>query len=131
MKNLLIIQGLAIIVIFIGIFGAIACSPGTTTIINNTTVATTSSTPILITTQPSNNLQEANSEVAAVMTANQGYFAEHGTFAANSTQLISYLNQAPDAVYAFNESTGAITNVINGTGITKGLQWDSAAQQWK
>jgi hypothetical protein len=130
-------KAIGVIVIVITLIGMIACS--TTTIINTTTVVPTStvtvsnnSSTVTLTTTHIGQLNAANSEVAAVLTANQAYAAENGgKFAPNSNKLLQYLTSLPDAIYFFNENTGSITSAVNGTGITKNLQWDSTTQRWK
>ena len=105
---------ISLIMIGIVLIGTVACSGTTTTIINNTTVIPTSTINTKSTTTTHSELvAEANSELAAIMTANQAYSAENGgEFAPNSNKLLSYLTNLPDAIYFFNENTGIITSVM-------------------
>jgi hypothetical protein len=127
-----------VIILFVFIligFGACSSQSEVTTTVNTTTNESTSTT----TTSVSNStksffeiLAAANAEVASVKIANQAYAAEHeGKYASNSSQLTKYLKGTLDATYSFNADTGAITNAVNGSGITKAFHWDSTSQQWQ
>ncbi len=124
-------------ILFILLIGAGACSAEsrvTTTVDNTTNISTTTVvTSGQTATKPLFEiLAAANAEVASVKIANQAYATEHnGKYASSSSQLIQYLKGTPDATYYFNTDSGAITKVVNGSGITKTFQWDAMTQMWK
>ena len=79
----------------------------------------------------SGTLNAANSEVQQVKTAATAYLAEHDDWPATSALVVTYLDKAPKATYAFNTTSGSIlaTGTSPGTWGTD-IQWDEPAQKW-
>ena len=79
----------------------------------------------------SGTLNAANSEVQNVKTAATGYLAENDNWPTTSDNVVTYLDKAPKATYAFNTTSGSIlaTGTSPGTWGTD-IQWDEPAQKW-
>ncbi|MBN1366529.1 MAG: type II secretion system protein [Dehalococcoidales bacterium] len=82
----------------------------------------------------SGSVAAANSEVASVMTANQGYASEHnGAFSTSSDTLTTeeYLNSSLKAVYTMDANTSKVTAVAKkGTGWSN-IVFNLVTQQWE
>ena len=127
--------GIIFLFVILMSIGACTSEPSVTTATNENTV-TSSSTVVSSQSNSTRSILEilaaANAEVASVRIANQAYAAEHdGKYASSSSRLTEYLKGTPDATYYFNTDSGAVTKVVNGSGITRTFYWDTAAQMWQ
>ena len=82
----------------------------------------------------SGKIAAANSEVAAIQTAQQAYEAENnGSYSTGLTGLAPYLSNTPKAVYTFDATTGLVlTADATGSGsYGKVMDFNLTTQQWQ
>jgi prepilin-type N-terminal cleavage/methylation domain-containing protein len=77
------------------------------------------------------NIAASNTEAANVRTAAMAYYADNNAnWPADSDALTpGYLSAAPDGTYTF-DANGMIATGTAGAGITNGLTFTAATQQW-
>ena len=75
----------------------------------------------------------ANSEMAAIVTAQYAYSAEHGgVYSANNAGLAPYLNVAAKGVYTFNATTGLVlTADCTASSWGTSIDFKLSTQQWQ
>ena len=75
----------------------------------------------------------ANSEMAAIQTAQNAYSAENGgAFATTSAALAAYLNVTPKGVYTFNAGTGLVlTADCTASSWGTSIDFKLSTQQWQ